>query len=91
MVRSGALRPHEEERLDPETRLRERIMLGLRLREGVDIEQAAAELGVEPWPERRRRAVEGMVKAGRVERDGGRLWLRGSGWLFADGLAAELF
>jgi oxygen-independent coproporphyrinogen-3 oxidase len=91
MVEAGELRPHEQETLDGETLLRERIMLGLRLREGVDIEAAAAELGVPAWPARRRRALEEMVANGKVQRDGGRVWLRGAGWLFADGLAAELF
>ncbi len=47
-IAAGDLAPHESEALDPETRLRERIMLGLRLAEGLDLEAAAAALGVPP-------------------------------------------
>ena len=38
------------EPIDGETALRERLLLGLRLRQGIDLEAMAAELGVEPWP-----------------------------------------
>lgn len=77
--------------LDGETLLRERIMLGLRLAEGFDLEEAASECNVAPWPEVRLRAVERMVQRGRLERDGGRLRVPLSAWTLADGTAAELF
>lgn len=80
------------EPLDGETLLRERIMLGLRLSEGFDIELAAAELGVDPWPAARLRATEKMVQRGRLARAGGRLRVPSpSAWALADGTAAELF
>jgi oxygen-independent coproporphyrinogen-3 oxidase len=80
-----------EERLDPETRLRERIMLGLRLRGGFDLEQAAEALGVPAWTERRRREAERLARAGRLEVNGSRLSIPGRAWLLADGTAAALF
>jgi oxygen-independent coproporphyrinogen-3 oxidase len=90
-ARAGDFAPHEEERLDPATRLRERIMLGLRLREGVDLEAAAAELGAEAWPEERRRTAERLEAEGKLAIDGGRLRVPPPAWCFADGIAADLF
>lgn len=87
----GDFAPHEQEALSGQTRLRERIMLGLRLREGLDLEAAASALGVEPWPEARRRAVERLVERGRLAIEGGRLRVPEDAWLFADGTAVELF
>lgn len=78
------------EPLDPETSLRERIMLGLRLAEGFDLHGAAAELGVEALPTERQRALEKLERRGRIERRGSRLVLPKSQWLLADGIIAEL-
>jgi oxygen-independent coproporphyrinogen-3 oxidase len=80
-----------DELLDPETRLAERIMLGLRLREGFDLEAAAAELGIAAWRPARQRAAERLVRAGRLDVRGGRIAVPRSAWVFADGIAAELF
>lgn len=80
-----------EESLDAETRMRERIMLGLRLQEGIDMIRVGAELGVDPWPTGRRRAADRLVEAGRLVRDGSQLRVPSSKWIFADGVAAELF
>jgi putative oxygen-independent coproporphyrinogen III oxidase len=80
-----------DERLDPETRLRERIMLGLRLRNGMDLEATAEALGVPAWPDERRRAADRLQKAGRLEVEGGRLRIPRPAWVFADGIAAALF
>jgi oxygen-independent coproporphyrinogen-3 oxidase len=79
------------EPLDPETRLRERIMLGLRLASGFDLEKAASDLGVDPWPPSRQRAAERMIQRGRLVRDGGLLRSPLSSWVFVDGTAAEFF
>ena len=82
-ARSGALREgarsaaelaalvESEEPLDPETRLRERIMLGLRLRDGFDLEGSARELGVAAWTDERRRAADEARRA-RGSHGGGR-------------------
>jgi putative oxygen-independent coproporphyrinogen III oxidase len=79
------------EKLDPETRLRERIMLGLRLKDGIDLDLAADDLGVLVWTEARRRAVDKLVASGRVERDGSILRVPGSARLYTDGIAIALF
>jgi putative oxygen-independent coproporphyrinogen III oxidase len=90
-VTAGEFEPHEREDLDGETRLRERLMLGLRLREGIDLESAASEVGAEPWPRERRQAVDELVAAGRLVREGARLRVPREAWLFTDGIAAALF
>ncbi|MBM4373698.1 MAG: radical SAM family heme chaperone HemW [Deltaproteobacteria bacterium] len=83
--------PHEAEELDAEARLRERIMLGLRLREGLDLEAAAEEVGAEAWPRERVRATRELVSRGRLVHDGSRLRIPREAWLFTDGTAAALF
>ena len=79
------------EALDAETRLRERIMLGLRLAEGLDLDAAAAELGVPAWTAERRRAADRLARRGRLVVEGGRVRVPHGEWLFADGVAADLF
>jgi len=80
-----------EEALSPDTRLRERIMLGLRLRSGFDLAEAASELGEEVWPDARRQAAARLVARGKLEVDGDRLRIPRKTWVLADGIAAELF
>ncbi len=75
---------------DPARGIAERIMLGLRLSEGIDalrLERAAARID---RGNELRAAVEAERRAGRVTRRGDRLVLSSEGWLFADGVAAEL-
>lgn len=79
------------EALDGEALLRERIMLGLRLQDGFDLEASAHELGVEPWPRERARAAERLVSLGRLTREGGRLRIEGAARLLTNDAAARLF
>jgi oxygen-independent coproporphyrinogen-3 oxidase len=89
---AGSSTEESDERLDPETRLRERIMLGLRLRAGLDLEAAAGSLGIRAFrSDGRRRALERLAKAGRIEVEGSRVRIPKQAWVFADGIAAELF
>jgi putative oxygen-independent coproporphyrinogen III oxidase len=83
--------PDLVEPLSPEDLMKERIMLGLRLEEGFDIEAAATDLGVLPFPAERRRALDRLVQAGRVEAEAGRLRIPVRQWLFADDTSARLF
>jgi oxygen-independent coproporphyrinogen-3 oxidase len=78
------------EPIDAETSLRERIMLGLRLAEGFDLEASANELGVSPLPDGRKRALEQLLSRGRIELDRRRLRIPKPQWLFADGIISEL-
>jgi oxygen-independent coproporphyrinogen-3 oxidase len=78
------------EPIDAETALRERIMLGLRLAEGLDLRAAGRELGVEPLPHARGLAIERALARGRLEERDGRLRIPKPQWLFADGIISEL-
>ncbi len=80
-----------EEELDPPTRLRERIMLGLRMKEGLDLEAAAAELGIEPYSGDRQKTLETLVGRGRIVREGSRIAVPRDAWIWADDTAARLF
>ncbi|HEX4341651.1 MAG TPA: radical SAM family heme chaperone HemW [Polyangiaceae bacterium] len=86
---SGAL-VSELERLTPETELAERLMLGLRLVEGIDVEAAAAEVGAVAFTPERTRNVERLAARGRVVREGPRLRIPYDAWLLADATIASL-
>ncbi|WP_394822359.1 radical SAM family heme chaperone HemW [Pendulispora albinea] len=79
------------ERVDPEALLREKIMLGLRTEEGVDLEASARDLDVEAWPRDRRRAADRLASMNRLTIEGGHLSIPRSAWLFTDDTAARLF
>ncbi len=88
---SNVYAPESCEPLDPDTRLRERIMLGLRTQYGVDLAKAAADLGVDPFVPSRDRAIEELIARGRLSRTGSCLVIPHSAWLHADSIAAALF
>ncbi|MFT3772200.1 MAG: hypothetical protein QM820_42905 [Minicystis sp.] len=90
-AKSGEALEAEREELDGETRLRERIMLGLRLADGLDLEQAAGSLGVPAWPPSRRKAADKLLARGRLELSGGRIRVPARARIWTDGVAAELF
>ena len=79
------------EALDAESLMKERIMLGLRLAEGVDLAEAEADLGALGWTEERERTARWLVERGRVVREGARLRVPRAAWLWTDDTAARLF
>jgi oxygen-independent coproporphyrinogen-3 oxidase len=80
----------DAELVDAPTALKERLMLGLRLSEGVDPEAMARETGAPYWTADRTRAVARLEQAGRLERRGGRLAIPRAAWLFSDAVVREL-
>ena len=78
------------EPLSPETALAERIMLGLRLASGIDLEQAARELGTELWTPERARARDRLLAQGKLTQRGSMVAIPKQHWLFADGIIAAL-
>jgi oxygen-independent coproporphyrinogen-3 oxidase len=72
-----------EETVDGPARTRERIMLGLRMATGVDLDGA--------WTPERQRAAAWLAERGRIVRDGTRIVIPPSAWLWADDTAARLF
>jgi oxygen-independent coproporphyrinogen-3 oxidase len=79
------------EPLDATTLMRERIMLGLRMAGGVDLDDAASDLGTEGWTEERRRASAWLEERGRIVREGSRARVPRPAWLWTDDTAARLF
>jgi oxygen-independent coproporphyrinogen-3 oxidase len=74
--------------------MKERIMLGLRLAEGVDLARAHRELGIDPLTPARRRTLATMLADGRLEHvdgDATRVRVPPSRWFLADGIAAAWF
>lgn len=79
------------ETLDAQTLLRERIMLGLRTAEGVDLDAAGTALCVDPWTKERQATILWLTRRGRLRRDGGTLRIPPRAWLFANDTSARLF
>ncbi len=79
------------EPLTAEQALSERIMLGLRLAEGVNLAAAERDSGALVWTRGRRRAIEKWTARGALCLDpDGRLRILPSHWLLADGIIADL-
>jgi putative oxygen-independent coproporphyrinogen III oxidase len=79
------------ELLDAQTLLRERIMLGLRVEDGLDVEVAAESLHTPGWTPERMRAAVWLEKRGRIVRSGSRVRIPRDAWLWTDDTAARLF
>lgn len=79
------------EYLDAEALLRERIMLGLRIEDGMDIDAAAEELEIAGLTPERRRVAGWLEARGRIEQSGSTLRIPRASWLWADDTAARLF
>jgi putative oxygen-independent coproporphyrinogen III oxidase len=79
------------EDLDAETLLRERVMLGLRVDEGVDIEAAGRALDTPGWTAERTREAARLEERGRVVREGNVVRIPRAAWLWTDDTAARLF
>ncbi|MEO6599912.1 MAG: radical SAM family heme chaperone HemW [Polyangiaceae bacterium] len=78
------------EALSAETALAERIMLGLRLASGIDLERSAADLGTELWTPERARARDRLVAQGKLTLQGSVAAIPKRHWLFADGIISAL-
>jgi len=91
VARAGAIGEAPGEPLDGPTLMRERIMLGLRMDGGIDLDEAADDLATPGWTAERDRAASWLVERGRVVREGGRLRVPRAAWLWTDDTAARLF
>jgi putative oxygen-independent coproporphyrinogen III oxidase len=80
----------DSELISPEIAFSERLLLGLRLAEGVDLDEAARATGAIAWTEERERAVARHVQSGRLVRVGSRIAIPRDAWLFADAVIREL-
>ncbi|MGC4063460.1 MAG: radical SAM family heme chaperone HemW [Polyangiaceae bacterium] len=84
----GTLEQLEE--VDPSMRVAERLLLGLRLREGVDLDALANETGIELLTPARRRALERQLQRGNLVREGSRIAIPPRAWLLADSTIADI-
>jgi coproporphyrinogen III oxidase-like Fe-S oxidoreductase len=87
---SGALPPHDREELDPQTLVREGLMLGLRTSEGVDLPSLALRAGIDPRAGRSAQ-IHRAVERGNLHDSGDRLLIPPARWLLADDIVATVF
>ena len=80
----------QEELLDPQDRIREALMLGLRTIEGVDLGGLAARVGVDPRAGREAAFARALAR-GRLVEEGGRVRVPHAEWLRLDDLVSDLF
>lgn len=78
------------ELITPDIDLSERLMLGLRLEEGVDLAALQAETGAPGWTPERLRAVTKWSASGALSVSDGRIRLEKRHWLVADAVIREL-
>jgi oxygen-independent coproporphyrinogen-3 oxidase len=79
-----------EEQLDAQALIREALMLGLRVQDGVDLQQLAERVGVDPR-QGREAALRRRLERGDVSLEGSRLRVPLDRWLRLDGIVADLF
>jgi len=85
---SGIVAEHEV--IDETVALSERFLLGLRTREGVDLDLLSTQFDIDAWLCSRRRALDRLQSRGRISIDGARLWIPFPMWYLADGTISEL-
>jgi oxygen-independent coproporphyrinogen-3 oxidase len=78
------------ETLDVTMRLQERILLGLRTREGLDLAALSAELGVPVLTETRQRAILRQVARGNLVQEGTRIYIEPRAWLLSDSTIVDV-
>lgn len=88
-IQSGGSGTMEREQLDDEDRARERLILGLRLIEGIDIEQFEWETGFSVF-ELAEQEIDRAVRQGLLDSTDSRLRLTYEGRFFADGVIVDL-
>lgn len=80
----------DAERIGPATSEVERLLLGLRLAEGVDLDALSRATGIDARTPVRERAIEKLVREERLVRDGARVRIPKRAWLFADAVIRDL-
>ncbi len=88
-IEAGEDAPHDIQRIEGLARAEERLMLGLRLREGIRWETVDGEFGPEGSSRLRERA-SAFAKAGLLDDDGTRLRISDSGLFVSNALMVEL-
>ncbi len=89
-IEAGERPPGETEALDPATRVREGLLLGMRTDEGTDLDALAARTGLDPRAGREE-ALAREVSRGNIVDDGRVLRIPQARWLLADAITAAVF
>lgn len=82
---------HEREWLTPEISIGESILLGLRTKQGIDLDFEGERRGVDPWTPERKRAASKLAEQGLLVREGTRLSIPEAKWMLADRVIRELY
>jgi oxygen-independent coproporphyrinogen-3 oxidase len=80
----------ECEPIDDYTALTERLMLGLRTKEGINFEELEAEFDIKSWLTQKQAILEKLVRRGRLVHSGVALTIPFETWFLADGTIASL-
>lgn len=81
--------PHLEP-IAGETAISESLMLGLRTRDGVDLDLEGQRRGQDAWTVERKKAIERFSRRGLLEIDGSRLRIPKAHWIVADRVIRDL-
>jgi len=76
--------------VDAKMRLSERLLLGLRLKEGVELEMLERELGIPVLTAERMRAIRRQIERRNLCQDGGRIYIEPEAWLHADSTIVDI-
>lgn len=87
---AGSRSEARREVLEPETSVNEALLLGLRLREGVDTQEIGRRFGSNLWTQARQRAAKRQISRGNAQLTANRLRIPEERWLLADGIIADL-
>ena len=90
LASSGASPAVDVERGTPDMRAAERLMMGLRLVRGMDVNEVEEVLGLGAGGTARRAAIEAAVAAGEMERQEGSLRFTPRGMMIANSVLARL-
>lgn len=80
----------DSERISPDEAVQEGLLLGLRLKDGFELESLAQLRGATALPPERAKNLEKLCAEGRIRRIGNRLSLPKNEWIFADRTIREL-
>ena len=80
----------EQESIDAKVSLSERLMLGLRTSDGVNLDELATEFDMDEWTARKTRTIEKLMQHGRLVKEGQRLGIPFETWYLADGTISQL-
>jgi putative oxygen-independent coproporphyrinogen III oxidase len=80
----------EQETIDSKIALSERLMLGLRTSDGVNLDELALELDMDQWLAKKRKTIDTLIQRGRIVWEGARLAIPFETWYLADGTISQL-